>query len=198
MKYLFFILISFLTSCCCIAQQPYSIRDLKSGKFTDDSSYIYSLPFKNKKKIFLIQAYDSKLSHKGELALDFKIKKKTKICAARDGVVIASREDSDNGGLKPGNMSDGNYISIQHDDGSIAHYWHLLKNGVMVNIGDSIQKGQVIGLSGNTGYSAFPHLHFEVVGNDGTGTSKQLPTRFYTNKGTIYLRPGHFYRAVHQ
>jgi hypothetical protein len=84
MKYLFFILISFLTSCCCIAQQPYSIRDLKSGKFTDDSSYIYSLPFKNKKKIFLIQAYDSKLSHKGERALDFKIKKKNKdLCCKR-------------------------------------------------------------------------------------------------------------------
>ena len=189
--FIFFSAVSF-------AQQQYSIRDLKDGKFTDDSSYIYSLPFENKKKVFLIQAYDSKMSHKGEIALDFKVKKKTKICAARDGVVIGARGDSDKGGLKPGNMSDGNYVSIQHYDGSIAHYWHLLKGGVMVNIGDTITKGQVIGLSGNTGYSAFPHLHFEVVGDDGTGAIKQLPTRFYTNKGTIYLRPGHFYRAVHE
>lgn len=198
MKYLFFIIFSFLNSYCCIAQQQYSIRDLKSGKFKDDSSYVYSLPFENKKKVFLIQAYDSKMSHKGEFALDFKIKKKTKICAARDGVVIGAREDSDEGGLKPENMSDGNYVSIQHYDGSVAHYWHLLKDGVMVNIGDTITKGQVIGLSGNTGYSAFPHLHFEVVGDDGTGAIKQLPTRFYTNKGTIYLRPGHFYRTIHE
>ena len=193
---LFFIFIFF--SVVCIAQQDYSIRDLKEGKFKDDSSYIYSLPFENKKKVFLIQAYDSKMSHKGELALDFKVKKKTKICAARDGVVISAREDSDKGGLKPGNMSDGNYISIQHYDGSIAHYWHLIKNGVMVNVGDTITKGQLIGLSGNTGYSAFPHLHFEVIGNDGKGSIRQLPTRFYTNKGTIYLRPGHFYRAIHE
>ena len=198
MKYLFFIIFSFLNSYCCIAQQQYSIRDLKAGKFKDDSSYVYSLPFENKKKVFLIQAYDSKMSHKGEFALDFKIKKKTKICAARDGVVIGAREDSDEGGLKPENMSDGNYVSIQHHDGSVAHYWHLLKDGVMVNIGDTITKGQVIGLSGNTGYSAFPHLHFEVVGDDGTGAIKQLPTRFYTNKGTIYLRPGHFYRTIHE
>ena len=197
MKYFFFISISFFAVYCCIAQQQYSIHDLKSGKFTDDSSYIYDLPFENEKKVFLIQAYDSKMSHKGELALDFKVKKKTKICAARDGVVIATKGDSDKGGLKPGNMSDGNHISIKHYDGSVAHYWHLIKDGVFVNIGDTITKGQVIGLTGNTGYSAFPHLHFEVIGYDGTGAYKQLPTRFYTNKGTIYLRPGKFYKALH-
>lgn len=187
----------FLFVHCCIAQEQYSIRDLKAGKFTDDSSYIYNLPFENKKKVFLIQAYDSKMSHKGELALDFRVKKKTKICAARDGIVIAARGDSDKGGLNAENISDGNHISIKHYDGSIAHYWHLIKDGALVNVGDTITKGQLIGLSGNTGYSAFPHLHFEVVGYDGKGDYKQLPTRFYTNKGTIYLRPGKFYKALH-
>jgi len=196
MKYFFFIF-SFLNVHYCIAQQQYSIQDLKGGKFKSDSSYIYSLPFENKKKVFLIQAYDSKMSHKGELALDFKVKKKTKICAARDGVVIAARKDSDKGGLKEENMSDGNHISIKHYDGSVAHYWHLIKDGALVNVGDTVTKGQVIGLTGNTGYSAFPHLHFEVIGYDGTGAYKQLPTRFYTNKGTIYLRPGKFYKALH-
>jgi len=196
MKYFFFIF-SFLSVHCSIAQQQYSINDLKGGKFDDDTSYIYSLPFENKKKVFLIQAYDSKMSHKGEYALDFKVKKQTKICAARDGIVIAARDDSDKGGLKPENISDGNHISIQHADGSVAHYWHLLKNGVFVAIGDTIKKGQMIGLSGNTGYSAFPHLHFEVVGNDGTGNYRQLATRFNTNKGIVYLRPAHFYRTRH-
>ena len=197
MKYFFFISISILNIYCCIAQQQYSIHDLKSGKFKEDSSYIYSLPFENKKKVFLIQAYDSKMSHKGELALDFKVKKNTKICAARDGIVIAARENSEKGGLKAENMSDGNHISIKHYDGSVAHYWHLIKDGVFVTVGDTVTKGQVIGLTGNTGYSAFPHLHFEVIGYDGTGAYKQLPTRFYTNKGTIYLRPGKFYKALH-
>ena len=177
-----------------IGQLQYSIRDLKAGKFKDDNSYIYSLPFENKKKVFLIQAYDSKMSHKGEYALDFKVKKKTKICAAREGVVIAAREDSDKGGLKPENLSDGNYITIKHSDGSVAHYWHLNKDGVLVNVGDTVSKGQVIGLTGNTGYSAFPHLHFEVVGNDAMGNYGQLPTRFSTNKGVVYLRPAHFYK----
>jgi len=190
-----FILLFLLLSSSAFAQDNYSIRDLKNGKFKADSSYIYNLPFNNKKRVFLIQAYESSFSHKGERALDFKVKKGTKICAARKGVVIAARKDSDKGGLKNENLSDGNYVSIKHIDGSVAHYWHLQKDGVMVNVGDTVQTGQWIGLSGNTGYSAFPHLHFEVQGYDAAGQYKQLATRFYTNKGVIYLRPGKFYKT---
>jgi murein DD-endopeptidase MepM/ murein hydrolase activator NlpD len=179
------------------AQSQYSVLDLKNGKFKDDSSYIYTLPFENGKKVFIIQAYESKLSHKEERALDFKVKNGTRICAAREGLVIAAREDSDNGGLKSEHLSDGNYISIRHADGSVAHYWHLQKDGVVVNVGDSISTGQFIGLSGNTGYSAFPHLHFEVQGYNAEGKYVQLPTRFYTQHGVIYLRPGKFYRTRH-
>lgn len=178
-------------------QDEPSIRDLKSGRFKADSSYIYTLPFENSKKVFLIQAYESKMSHKGERALDFKVKKGTGICAARSGVVIAARGDSQKGGLKQENLSDGNYISIRHIDGSVAHYWHLDYNGVLVAPGDSVTTGQRIGLSGNTGYSAFPHLHFEVQGPNSKGQVVQLATRFHTRKGVRYLRPGKFYRAVH-
>ena len=178
------------------SQGQYSTEDLKAGKFKEDSSYIYSLPFESNKKVFLVQGYESKIfSHKGERALDFKVKKGTKVCAARDGVVIGFREDSDKGGLKKEHLSDGNYISIRHDDGSVAYYWHLQKDGVIVNMGDSVKKGQWIGLSGNTGYSSFPHLHFEVQGYDVSGDYKQLATRFHTNKGILYLRPGKFYRV---
>jgi murein DD-endopeptidase MepM/ murein hydrolase activator NlpD len=182
----------------CFSQEQYSVNDLKNGKFKADSSYIYTLPFQHKKKVFLIQGYESMFSHKGEKALDFKVKKGTKICAARDGVVAGIWKDSDKGGLKPENLSDGNYVSIQHHDGSVAWYWHFEKGGVLVNTGDTVKTGQLIGLSGNTGYSAFPHLHFEVQGYDASGSYKQLPTRFYTQRGVIYLRPGRFYRSLRQ
>lgn len=192
------ILVFLLLPVIAFSQEQYSIADLKNGKNKKDSSYVYTLPFEHKKKVFLIQAYESMFSHKGERALDFKIKNGTTICAARAGIVTAIRDDSDKGGLKPENLSDGNYIFIRHDDGSIANYWHFKKEGVLVNVGDTIKTGQPIGLSGNTGYSAFPHLHFEVQGYDAAGNHVQLPTRFYTREGTIYLRPGKFYKTFHQ
>lgn len=187
-------LVIFLLFPISLFSQQYSTNDLKNGKFKDDSSYIYTLPFEAKKKVFLIQGYESMFSHKGEKALDFKVKNGTKICAARNGIVTATREESDIGGLKPENLSDGNYIFIRHEDGSIANYWHFQKDGVLVNVDDTVQTGQVIGLSGNTGYSAFPHLHFEVQGADANGSFVQLPTRFYTKDGIQYLRPGYFYK----
>src|SRR5688500_648436 len=96
-------------------QTSYSTRELKAGLFIEDSSYIYSLPFEEKKSVFVIQGYESMFSHKGERALDFKVKKGTRICAARNGVVVGARDDSNKGGLKPSNISDGNYVSILHD-----------------------------------------------------------------------------------
>ena len=104
------------------SQQQYSTADLKNGKFKEDSSYIYTLPFEHKKKVFLVQGYESMFSHRGEKALDFKVKTGTKVCAARAGIVTAARKDSDKRGLKTKNLSDGNYIFIQHDDGSEANY----------------------------------------------------------------------------
>ena len=193
-----FAIIFLLKGFFAFSQEQYSVSDLKNGKFKDDSSYIYSLPFEHKKKTFLIQGYESMFSHKDEKALDFKVRKGTSICAARDGVVTGLKEDSDKRGLNPENISDGNYVSIMHSDGSSALYYHLQKDGVLVNMGDTVKTGQPIGLSGNTGYSAFPHLHFEVQGYDASGKYGQIPTRFYTQKGVIYLRPGKFYKTLHQ
>jgi murein DD-endopeptidase MepM/ murein hydrolase activator NlpD len=192
-----FLILLLLFPVVTFSQREYTMAELKNGKFKDDSSYIYTLPFEHNKKVFLIQGYESMFSHKGEKALDFKVKNGTKVCAARSGVVTAMRKDSDERGLKPENLSDGNYVYIRHGDGSEANYWHFKKEGVLVNVGDTVSTGQLIGYSGNTGYSAFPHLHFEVRGVDANGNYKQLPTRFYTRDGVLYLRPGKFYRTVH-
>ena len=178
-----------------LSAQDYTTRDLKAGRYKHDSSYIYSLPFEKNKKVFVVQGYESMFSHKGYKAIDFKVRKGTLVCAARDGVVISARNDSDKGGLKKSNLSDGNYVSIQHDDGTIANYWHFMKDGVLVKEGDRVKEGDAIGLSGNTGYSAFPHLHFEVMGYDASGAFTHLPTRFRTTGGVKYLRPAKFYRT---
>ena len=169
------------------------IYNLKSGKVRPDTSYVYALPFANGQKFLLIQAYNSKkFSHQNELSLDFKMKKGSHVCAAREGIVIEIKEDSDAGGAKDEYLSQGNHIIIQHNDGSTAMYWHLQKDGALVNVGDTITQGQHIGLSGNTGYSAFPHLHFQVQNKNGN----DIATRFFTKKGIKYLRPGKWYKRV--
>lgn len=180
---------------CSLLQSNRSFKHLEKNKSSSDTSYIYRLPFADNKNVFVVQGYESAFSHKGNLAIDFKVKTGTPVFAARGGVVKAARKDNDRHGLKPENLSDGNYLFIQHDDGSTAQYWHFKKEGVLPSVGDKVLQGQLIGYSGHTGYSAFPHLHFEVSGYDSDGQYHNLPTRFSTNSGALYLRPGRFYRA---
>ncbi len=192
MKYPF-LAISLFVYCCAYAQLPtHEVMGLKSGRIVDDTSYIYTLPFAAKTKHFFVQGANSSFSHKGELSYDFKMKTGSKIAAARGGKVTGMRSDSNKGGLKPENLSDGNYIIIEHDDGSTAHYWHLQYNSIFVNLNDTVSQGQVIGLSGNTGYSAFPHLHFQVFDKN----NKNILVRFRTKKGVKYIRPGRTYKAL--
>ena len=80
-------------------------------------------------------------------------------------------------------------------DGSRAGYWHLQKDGALVNVGDTVKEGQVIALSGKTGYAFQPHLHF-MVWASGMGQWRQMPTRFQTSKGIKYLRPWKKYRKL--
>ena len=190
MKFTFLLLFTTLSLVANAQLTDSEIRHLKGGHVKPDNSPVYSLPFSKGSKFLLIQAYNSKMSHKGELSLDFKMQKGSKICAARAGVVTATKSDSDVGGLKDEYLSQGNHIIITHNDGSVAMYWHLQKDGVLVNVGDTIQKAQHIGYSGNTGYTAFPHFDFQVQDKNGN----DIATRFVTKKGIRYLRPGKYYK----
>jgi murein DD-endopeptidase MepM/ murein hydrolase activator NlpD len=197
-KIIFFLLFSFAAlDVFAQATTTKEIVNLKNGRSTiTDNSFIYKLPFEKGTKRRVIQAAYSNLSHKGEIALDFNVKIGTTICAARAGIVVASFSESNIGGLKEEYLDDGNHVIIEHSDGSQAMYWHLQYKGALVKVGDTINAGQVIGKSGNTGYTAFPHLHFEVVGKTKNGTTAQLPVRFYTNKGVQYLKPLKKYKVV--
>ena len=141
-----------------------------------------------------MQGYFGIFSHKERAALDFKMKRATNILAVRDGVVTRVKEDGAKGGWNKKYRSQGNNIVIQHSDNSRSGYWHLQKDGVLVNVGDTIKKGQVIGLSGKTGYSSTPHLHFLVWYFGPNRQWQQVPTRFQTSKGVMYLRPMRRYK----
>src|SRR6185436_19708207 len=175
---------------CAVSNNPLrkEVKLLQKGAIKDDTSYVYVLPFENKKKHLLVQGYFGVWSHKERAALDFKMKRGTAILAARDGVVIRVKEDGSKGGWSKKYSSQGNNIVIQHSDNSRSGYWHLQKDGALVKVGDTVRQGQIIGLSGKTGYAAIPHLHFIVWKNDSRGW-QQIATRFQTSKGIKYLRP---------
>ena len=192
--------LSLLVIGCSVSKNPLrkEVKALQKGIIKDDSSYVYALPYENKTTHLLIQGYFSHFSHKERAALDFKMKRGTKILAARDGVVVRVKEDGNKGGLNKKYRPYGNNIVIQHADGSRAGYWHLQYNGALVNVGDSVKKGQVIALSGKTGYTALPHLHFLVWTFSSHGDWQQVPTRFQTSKGIKYLRSMRKYRSTNQ
>jgi murein DD-endopeptidase MepM/ murein hydrolase activator NlpD len=194
MRFLISILLLALFSCTA-SRDPRrkEFRDLQKGKIKDDTSFVYALPYEEGKSYFMLQGYYSRLTHKNRAALDFKMKRGAKITAARGGVVIRVKEDGTKGALKSEYRSHGNYVVIEHNDGSRAAYWHLQHNGALVNVGDTVYMGQPIALSGKTGYTFMPHLHF-MVWTSKRGEWQQIATRFATKKGPRYLRPFRFYR----
>ncbi len=196
LSFLLFFLLSILVISCGVSKDPMrpTLRALQKGSVTEDTSYVYSLPYETNTKHLIVQGYFSRLSHKNKAAIDIKMKKGTPILSARNGVVLRTKADGSKGGLKKKYRVDGNYIVIRHSDKTQAGYWHLKKDGVLVNVGDTISQGQLIGLSGRTGYAAIPHLHFIVWKIINGNQLQAIGTRFKTSRGIVYLRPFRRYR----
>ncbi len=93
----------------------------------------------------------------GYNGIDFGAPIGTPVYASLDGVVTLVRGGNGwNGGY-------GNYVVIKHNNGIQTLYAHL--DSFSVNTGQYVEKGEIIGKSGNTGRSTGPHLHFEVRGS---------------------------------
>ncbi|MGR5092077.1 M23 family metallopeptidase [Vibrio maritimus] len=86
--------------------------------------------------------------HRG---LDFAVNTGTKIYAPADGVVEVTRRS---------NKGSGNFLRLQHSFGFSSSYSHL--KGFEVRPGQFVRKGELIAISGNSGLSSGPHLHYEV------------------------------------
>ncbi|BDD11044.1 hypothetical protein FUAX_34760 [Fulvitalea axinellae] len=163
-----------------------------------DTKHAYVFPFKHGLKSRIGQGYYGDFSHKNLKALDFEMPIGTEICAARGGIVTDVETRYDKGGTSRDFLNKGNHIVIYHNDGTFARYGHLKKNGALVKPGQKVTAGQVIGLSGNTGYSSGPHLHFE-VGAPVKGKAPQtIATKFRgPNGNTIAPTTGQTVYARH-
>ena len=130
--------------------------------FPEPQASHYVLPYEvgTSHKVYATTGhYRSSNGGVGLYAVDFIMPIGTKIVASRSGTVVSVREnflDGNNVDLEE------NYVFIQHEDGTVARYFHLTRKGALVEEGDQVKAGQIIGLSGNTGQSGGPHLHFDV------------------------------------
>lgn len=164
-----------------------------------NDAYVYALPYKRGESYRLGQGFKGEFSHsdRSTYALDFMMPVGTPVLAAREGVVIQTHSESDTGGPSEKYAKDSNYIVIRHSDATLGEYAHLRKDGVLVEPGDRVRKGEHIGYSGNTGYSSGPHLHFMVTKVSEDGSSQSLPIKFRAKEG-IVTNPveGKIYQAM--
>lgn len=153
--------------------------------------YLYKLPFLKGAAIHVSQGYHGETSHKGlsAYAVDFPVPVGTPIYAAREGIVVGSEGSSNLGGGTPEYRKFANYVIIEHSDGTMGNYYHLKQGGAVAVIGQKVAKGDLIGYSGNTGYSSGPHLHFSVSKVDPVSMRRpmNLPIKLQTLQGIVTL-----------
>ncbi|MBO3681450.1 M23 family metallopeptidase [Streptomyces violaceusniger] len=111
-------------------------------------------------------------NHSGQ---DFVVPTGTPVHAAHEGVVVKAGPNG--GGDGP---AYGNAIVIKHDNATYSQYAHLSR--IDVRIGQTVTEGQQIGLSGSTGNSTGPHLHFEIRTTPNYGTAVE-PLKFLRDHG---------------
>ena len=97
--------------------------------------------------------------------MDIAMPEGTPIIAARGGLVVKTENNQAGRGSDPS----GNFVRVLHDDGTQGVYLHLKQGSVSVRDGQRVGVGSLLGLSGNTGNSSGPHLHFVVQRDTGAG-----------------------------
>jgi murein DD-endopeptidase MepM/ murein hydrolase activator NlpD len=164
-----------------------------------DDTCVYALPYAPGKAYRVSQGFNGEYSHFGsdQFAIDWRMPLGTPVCAARGGTVVGVKDDSNVGGDDSKYDWDANYVLIRHSDGTLGQYVHLLQGGTKLKVGQQVQIGEILGLSGNTGHSTGPHLHFSVFKARDGKHRQTIPVRFQTVDGFgVTLVQGRTYRAT--
>jgi hypothetical protein len=142
-----------------------------------DTGIAAILPFQAGVSHPVLQGNNGPWGHSGHaaFAFDFRMDTGTLVIAARAGQVVKAVDSffDDNG-----SPSEENFVVIRHDNGTYGRYYHLAHEGSMVTEGQWVSQGQPVALSGNTGASAGPHLHFDITGECYEWGCKTLPVSF--------------------
>ncbi|MEV3856805.1 M23 family metallopeptidase [Streptomyces sp. NPDC050095] len=110
--------------------------------------------------------------HSGQ---DFAVPVGTNVMAVHGGTVVKAGPNGAGDGPAYGNA-----VVIKHSNGTYSQYAHLSR--IDVRVGQTVATGQHIALSGNTGNSSGPHLHFEIRTTPNYGSAVN-PVAFMNSKG---------------
>lgn len=132
-----------------------------------DAAATYRLPWMDGRTFSIIQAPGGKITThtmpESREAIDIGMPEGSPVLAARGGIVFGTISVHSGGALLESMKTRNNMVRVLHEDGTIANYLHLMQGGVAVADGERVAAGKLLGYSGNTGYSAGPHLHFAVT-----------------------------------
>ena len=124
--------------------------------------YTVGIPFGCGLDFVISQAHNTGSHlHNDTWAWDFRMPEGVPIVAAKEGVVRMARGDSTVGGCDPDMAKHANYVVVDHGDGYETQYLHF--SSVVVEAGQKVKQGELLGYSGNTGWSCGSHLHFKVA-----------------------------------
>jgi murein DD-endopeptidase MepM/ murein hydrolase activator NlpD len=142
----------------------------------EPAAYVYGLPYPHGLTFSVLQGFHGAFSHRGsnEYAVDFDCPVATPVVAARPGLVVATNASAQGSGTSQEFLDErrANFVIVLHDDGTLGEYMHLSPSGIEVKPGQKVARGHELALSGNTGFSSTPHLHFQVMTAADDGINK--------------------------
>lgn len=145
-----------------------------------DPAARYRMPFEDGRRFQVSQAPGGPvITHddpQTAMAIDIVMPEGTPVLAAREGRVVEIFQRSETRG---DNANRGNFVRVFHEDGTWADYAHLKSVDAGLALNQRVETGNILGLSGNTGRSSGPHLHFHVQRNAG-GRIVSIPVAFST------------------
>lgn len=162
-----------------------------------DDDHVYALPYTSGETYQVIQGFDGEHSHYGNdrNAIDFAMPVGTEILAARSGVVVGLEDGFGEGGPDESYRRKANFVKVEHQDGTVCDYLHLEEGGVAVALGQEVEAGDLLGYSGNSGYSTTPHLHIMVSSAIDGQTRETYAISYETDEGPEILVEGESYTA---
>ncbi len=160
-----------------------------------DPRAVYRLPFDIRIPRLMIQGVGGERSHRSKAdyhAFDFVMPIGTLVYASRPGRVVRCIDGFERGGPSEAHSPTANLVAVRHPDGTLGLYVHL-SPGLAVKEGQRVKRGELLGQSGNTGYTSGPHLHFVVRSVDASGAMRSIPVEFGGGRRRFLPEPGQYY-----